>query len=58
MINSVKVLIPLYKTSFGLLEEKSFLQCVKVLKNLWIGEECGYVTILFSCRFMWEGSLF
>ena len=33
MINSVKVLIPLYKTSFGLLEEKSFLQCVKVLKN-------------------------
>jgi Protein of unknown function (DUF5672) len=33
MKNLVKVLIPIYKDHFGELEEKSFLQCVKVLKN-------------------------
>ncbi|TDE51068.1 DUF5672 family protein [Flavobacterium sp. GT3P67] len=33
MKNSVKVVIPIYKSFFGELEEKSFLQCVKVLKN-------------------------
>jgi hypothetical protein len=33
MKKSVKVIIPIYKTYFGELEEKSFLQCVKVLKN-------------------------
>jgi hypothetical protein len=30
---NVKVLIPIYKTYFGELEQKSFLQCVKVLKD-------------------------
>lgn len=29
----VKVIIPVYKNYFGELEEKSFLQCVKVLRN-------------------------
>jgi hypothetical protein len=31
--NSVKVVIPVYKDYFGELEEKSFVQCCKVLKN-------------------------
>lgn len=31
--NSVKVVIPVYKDFFGELEEKSFVQCCKVLKN-------------------------
>lgn len=31
--NLVKVVIPVYKEFFGELEEKSFLQCCKVLKN-------------------------
>ena len=33
MKDLVKIIIPIYKTHFGELEEKSFLQCVKVLKN-------------------------
>jgi hypothetical protein len=33
MKNVVKVIIPIYKTFFGELEEKSFLQCIKVLKD-------------------------
>jgi hypothetical protein len=33
MKNVVKVIIPIYKTFFGELEEKSFLQCLKVLKD-------------------------
>jgi hypothetical protein len=31
MTKTVKVLIPIYKSYFGELEEKSFLQCIKVL---------------------------
>lgn len=31
MKNKVKILIPIYKSYFGELEEKSFLQCLKVL---------------------------
>lgn len=31
--NSVKIVIPVYKDYFGDLEEKSFLQCCKVLKD-------------------------
>lgn len=31
--NLVKVVIPVYKEYFGVLEEKSFLQCCKVLKD-------------------------
>jgi hypothetical protein len=33
MKKTVKILIPIYRTFFGELEEKSFLQCVKVLKD-------------------------
>ncbi|WP_281337303.1 DUF5672 family protein [Flavobacterium eburneipallidum] len=33
MENRVKVIIPIYKSFFGELEEKSFLQCMKVLGN-------------------------
>ncbi|MCV9926867.1 hypothetical protein OIU83_04360 [Flavobacterium sp. LS1R49] len=33
MKNTVKIIIPIYKEYFGELEEKSFLQCVKVLNN-------------------------
>lgn len=47
--NTVKVLIPIYKTFFGELEEKSFLQCIKVLKDYKIvlvqpeGLDSGYI---------------
>jgi hypothetical protein len=33
MENLVKIVIPIYKSYFGILEEKSFLQCINVLKN-------------------------
>ena len=33
MKDLVKIIIPIYKKHFGELEEKSFLQCIKVLKN-------------------------
>ncbi|WP_396169540.1 DUF5672 family protein [Flavobacterium sp.] len=33
MTKAVKILIPIYKSYFGELEEKSFLQCIKVLHN-------------------------
>lgn len=54
MKNSVKIIIPIYKTYFGELEEKSFLQCVKVLKNHQIvlvqpeGLENDYITKKYS----------
>jgi hypothetical protein len=50
MEKSVKIIIPIYKTYFGELEEKSFLQCVKVLRNYQIvlvqpeGLENDYIT--------------
>jgi hypothetical protein len=46
----VKVVIPIYKNHFGELEEKSFLQCVKVLKDYQIvlvqpeGLDNSYIT--------------
>jgi hypothetical protein len=54
MKNSVKIIIPIYKTYFGELEGKSFLQCVKVLKNHQIvlvqpeGLENDYITKKYS----------
>jgi len=54
MKNLVKVLVPIYKTFFGELEEKSFLQCVKVLKNYEIilvqpeGLDSRYITNNFK----------
>lgn len=33
MKDLVKIIIPIYKTHFGELEEKSFLQCIKVFEN-------------------------
>lgn len=46
----VKVVIPIYKNYFGILEEKSFLQCVKVLQDYQIvlvqpeGLDNSYIT--------------
>lgn len=54
MKNLVKVVIPIYKSFFGELEEKSFLQCVKVLKNYEIvvvqpeGLDSSYITEKFD----------
>jgi hypothetical protein len=54
MKNLVKIIIPIYKTYFGELEEKSFLQCVKVLKNHQIvlvqpeGLDNDYITKRYS----------
>jgi hypothetical protein len=54
MKKSVKIIIPIYKTYFGELEEKSFLQCVKVLKNHQIvlvqpeGLDNDYITKQYS----------
>jgi hypothetical protein len=50
MKNTVKVIIPIYKSYFGELEEKSFLQCIKVLKDYQIvlvqpeGLDSDYIT--------------
>ena len=33
MEHLVKIVIPIYKSYFGVLEEKSFLRCVNILKN-------------------------
>jgi len=33
MLGIVKILIPIYKSYFGELEEKSFLQCIKIFKD-------------------------
>ncbi|AYN03261.1 DUF5672 family protein [Flavobacterium sp. 140616W15] len=54
MKNTVKIIIPIYKEHFGELEEKSFLQCVKVLKNYDIvlvqpeGLDNSYITNEFN----------
>lgn len=54
MTKTVKVLIPIYKSYFGELEEKSFLQCVKVLSNYEIvlvqpeGLDNSYITEKFK----------
>lgn len=54
MKNTVKIIIPIYKEHFGELEEKSFLQCVKVLKNYDIvlvqpeGLDNSYITKEFN----------
>ena len=54
MKNTVKVIIPIYRTYFGELEEKSFLQCAKVLKNYEIvlvqpeGLDNSYITSEFT----------
>ncbi|MEA9412151.1 DUF5672 family protein [Flavobacterium sp. PL02] len=54
MKNTVKIIIPIYKEYFGELEEKSFLQCVKVLKNYDIvlvqpeGLDNSYITNEFN----------
>lgn len=54
MKNTVKIVIPIYKEYFGELEEKSFLQCVKILKNYDIvlvqpeGLDNSYITNKFS----------
>jgi hypothetical protein len=50
----VKVVIPIYKTYFGELEEKSFLQCIKVLRDYPIvlvqpeGLDSSYITNKYS----------
>lgn len=54
MKNTVKILIPIYKSYFGDLEEKSFLQCVKVLNDYEIvlvqpeGLDTTYITEKFN----------
>jgi hypothetical protein len=54
MKKTVKILIPIYKAFFGELEEKSFLQCVKVLKDYEIvlvhpeGLDHSYITENFD----------
>lgn len=54
MEKNVKVVIPIYKSYFGELEEKSFLQCVKVLNNYEIvlvqpeGLDNSYITGKFN----------
>jgi hypothetical protein len=54
MKHLVKIVIPIYKNYFGDLEEKSFLQCIKVLKNYPIvlvqpeGLDNAYITERFS----------
>ena len=54
MKNAVKVIIPIYKTFFGELEEKSLLQCIKVLQDYEIilvqpeGLDSGYITNKFK----------
>ena len=54
MKRTVKVLIPIYKSFFGELEEKSFLQCIKVLNNYEIvlvqpeGLDNSYITEKFN----------
>jgi hypothetical protein len=54
MQNLVKVVIPVYKSYFGELEEKSFLQCVKVLGNYEVvlvqpeGLDSSYITKKFD----------
>lgn len=54
MKKTVKILIPLYKSYFGELEEKSFLQCVKVLSDYEIvlvqpeGLDNSYITAKFN----------
>jgi hypothetical protein len=56
MKNVVKVIIPIYKTYFGELEEKSFLQCIKVLKDYEIvlvqpeGLDNSYITNSYPVR--------
>jgi hypothetical protein len=54
MKKTVKVLIPIYKSYFGELEEKSFLQCIKVLNDYEIvlvqpeGLDNSYITEKFK----------
>lgn len=54
MKKNVKILIPIYKSYFGELEEKSFLQCMKVLGNYEIvlvqpeGLDNSYITEKFN----------
>jgi hypothetical protein len=54
MSASVKIIIPIYKSYFGDLEEQSFLQCIKVLKDYEIilvqpeGLDNSYITEKFN----------
>ncbi|TDD98634.1 DUF5672 family protein [Flavobacterium cellulosilyticum] len=54
MKKNVKILIPIYKSYYGELEEKSFLQCIKVLNNYEIvlvqpeGLDNSYITEKFN----------
>lgn len=54
MSTTVKILIPIYKSYFGELEEQSFLQCIKVLKKYEIilvqpeGIDNSYITDKFD----------